>query len=148
MGLYHSLLGLFDLFTLRPNIKGLYTGMRITWDTDLTLSCFLGWLDGGNSYTERPVPRRESQLSHGRHRCGRPWHCLWWRFSEWKLQWNHRIGGKNQIQKESQPQNNNNNLTNEGIGTRQGNNLGYVTEEMPDEIWPTVVEIKARDCLN
>ena len=43
---------------------------------------------------------------------------------------------------------NNNNLTNEGIGTRQGNNLGYVTEEMPDEIWPTVVEIKARDCLN
>ena len=39
-------------------------------------------------------------------------------------------------------------LTNEGIGTRQGNNLGYVTEEMPDEIWPTVAEIKARGCLN
>lgn len=46
------------------------------------------------------------------------------------------------------PATKNNNLTNEGIGTRQGNNLGYVTEEMPDEIWPTVAEIKARGCLN
>ena len=41
-----------------------------------------------------------------------------------------------------------NHLADEGIGARQGYDVGYVTEEIWNDIGPTVVEMKARNCLN
>lgn len=41
-----------------------------------------------------------------------------------------------------------NQLTDEGIRARQGNDLRHITEEMVNDIWPTVVEIKTNNYLN